>query len=286
MTDTTETTGRGAFRGWPADGLAFLAELEQDNTRGFWMAHMHRYRDAVLEPTRALAAALSRGVRAAAGVPPARRPAVPARGRAVPHRHRGDRLRAGRHPVRGAALHTWPGGADRPPAVRRRPAAPVPGGGRRPAGGGAGGRAGRAARRGPGARRRAGLAHPAPTLPARPPPPARSCACAACTSTARGRRATGSRRGRRWTGCARRGGRRGRWPTGWTRTSAGGRSGPAGRDRRAGRRSPSSRIGARAPIEATADHRERSTATLPPTAVDSVDARGPRRTPAAGPGAR
>ena len=59
MTDTTETAGQGAFRGWPADGLAFLAELEQDNTRGFWMAHLHRYRDAVLEPTRALAAALS-----------------------------------------------------------------------------------------------------------------------------------------------------------------------------------------------------------------------------------
>ena len=51
MTDT--------FQGWPADGLAFLAELEQDNTRGFWMAHMHRYRDGLLEPTRALAGALT-----------------------------------------------------------------------------------------------------------------------------------------------------------------------------------------------------------------------------------
>ena len=59
MTDTTEITGQGAFRGWPADGLAFLAELEQDNTRGFWMAHMHRYRDGLLEPTRALAGALT-----------------------------------------------------------------------------------------------------------------------------------------------------------------------------------------------------------------------------------
>jgi uncharacterized protein (DUF2461 family) len=59
MTDTTETAERGAFRGWPADGLAFLAELEQDNTRGFWMANMHRYRDGLLEPTRALAAALT-----------------------------------------------------------------------------------------------------------------------------------------------------------------------------------------------------------------------------------
>ena len=59
MTDTTDTPERGAFHGWPADGLAFLAELEQDNTRAFWMAHLHRYRDAVLEPTRALAGALS-----------------------------------------------------------------------------------------------------------------------------------------------------------------------------------------------------------------------------------
>lgn len=58
-TDTVETTGQGGFRGWPADGLAFLAELEQDNTREFWMAHMHRYRDGLLEPTRALAAALT-----------------------------------------------------------------------------------------------------------------------------------------------------------------------------------------------------------------------------------
>jgi len=62
MTDITETTAEaatGGFRGWPADGLAFLAELEQDNTRGFWMAHMHRYRDGLLEPTRALAGTLA-----------------------------------------------------------------------------------------------------------------------------------------------------------------------------------------------------------------------------------
>jgi uncharacterized protein (DUF2461 family) len=62
MTDITETTGEaatGGFRGWPADGLAFLAELEQDNTRGFWMTHMHRYRDGLLGPTRALAADLT-----------------------------------------------------------------------------------------------------------------------------------------------------------------------------------------------------------------------------------
>jgi uncharacterized protein (DUF2461 family) len=47
------------FPGFPADGLAFLAELEQDNSRAFWTANVHRYRVALLEPARALAAALT-----------------------------------------------------------------------------------------------------------------------------------------------------------------------------------------------------------------------------------
>jgi uncharacterized protein (DUF2461 family) len=55
MSDTPET----AFGGWPADGLAFLAELERDNSRAFWTANSHRHREALLEPTRALAAALA-----------------------------------------------------------------------------------------------------------------------------------------------------------------------------------------------------------------------------------
>lgn len=61
MTETaeaTDTTGTG-FRGWPPDALAFLGELERDNTRTFWTANAHRYRAAVLEPTRALAAGLA-----------------------------------------------------------------------------------------------------------------------------------------------------------------------------------------------------------------------------------
>jgi uncharacterized protein (DUF2461 family) len=64
MTDTPGTPGtptrqRDAFHGWPADGLGFLAELERDNSRAFWTANVHRYREALLEPTRALAAALA-----------------------------------------------------------------------------------------------------------------------------------------------------------------------------------------------------------------------------------
>jgi Conserved hypothetical protein (DUF2461) len=55
----TETTTNTGFRGWPADALVFLAELEQDNTRAFWIANAHRHRAALLEPTRALAAALT-----------------------------------------------------------------------------------------------------------------------------------------------------------------------------------------------------------------------------------
>jgi uncharacterized protein (DUF2461 family) len=96
MTDITETTGRDAFRGWPADGLAFLAELEQDNTRGFWMAHMHRYRDAVLEPTRALAAALTEEF----GAPRVLRPHVDRRFRPTVEPYRTDT----------GAIVTGPGG--------------------------------------------------------------------------------------------------------------------------------------------------------------------------------
>jgi hypothetical protein len=48
-----------AFTGWPADATTFLAELTDDNTRGFWTENVHRYRTAVLEPTRALAVALT-----------------------------------------------------------------------------------------------------------------------------------------------------------------------------------------------------------------------------------
>lgn len=74
MTQTTDTTGRpvpdaaaapeagtAGFAGWPADAPAFLAELAEDNTRAFWLANVHRYRAAVLAPTRALAVALAPG---------------------------------------------------------------------------------------------------------------------------------------------------------------------------------------------------------------------------------
>jgi uncharacterized protein (DUF2461 family) len=47
------------FTGWPTDATAFLAELADDNTRGFWTDNVHRYRTALLEPTRALAVALT-----------------------------------------------------------------------------------------------------------------------------------------------------------------------------------------------------------------------------------
>jgi uncharacterized protein (DUF2461 family) len=57
VTDTTNTPG--GFGGWPADALAFLDELARDNTRAFWTANVVRYRSAVLEPTRAVAAVLA-----------------------------------------------------------------------------------------------------------------------------------------------------------------------------------------------------------------------------------
>jgi hypothetical protein len=58
MTDTS-TIDSGTFHGWPADGPAFLAELADDNSREFWAANVHRYRAALLEPTRGLAAGLT-----------------------------------------------------------------------------------------------------------------------------------------------------------------------------------------------------------------------------------
>ena len=54
MTDTTTQ-----FRGWPADATTYLAELAESNNREFWTANTHRYHTALLEPTRALAAALA-----------------------------------------------------------------------------------------------------------------------------------------------------------------------------------------------------------------------------------
>jgi uncharacterized protein (DUF2461 family) len=58
---TTDTPAPGArgFAGWPPDAPVFLAELAQDNTREFWLANVHRYRAALLAPTRALAAELA-----------------------------------------------------------------------------------------------------------------------------------------------------------------------------------------------------------------------------------
>jgi uncharacterized protein (DUF2461 family) len=47
------------FCGWPAEATAFLAELAADNTRTFWTENAKRYRAALLEPTRALAVALT-----------------------------------------------------------------------------------------------------------------------------------------------------------------------------------------------------------------------------------
>ena len=52
-------TDSPVFSGWPAEATAFLAELADDNTRTFWTENAHRYRAALLEPTRALAVALT-----------------------------------------------------------------------------------------------------------------------------------------------------------------------------------------------------------------------------------
>jgi uncharacterized protein (DUF2461 family) len=47
-----------AFSGWPTDALAFLREIDADNTAAFWAAQRHRYDTCVRPPTVTLAAAL------------------------------------------------------------------------------------------------------------------------------------------------------------------------------------------------------------------------------------
>lgn len=42
------------FRGWPAEAVAFYAELEADNTKAFWEAHRSTYDAAVKSPFAAL----------------------------------------------------------------------------------------------------------------------------------------------------------------------------------------------------------------------------------------
>ena len=43
-----------AFRGWPAEAVAFYEGLEADNSRTYWAAHKEIYESAVVAPFRAL----------------------------------------------------------------------------------------------------------------------------------------------------------------------------------------------------------------------------------------
>ena len=217
--DPMTTTDAHPFTGWPADGRGVPGRARRrqhprvlDGERA-----PLPHRAARTDPCAGRRA--DRGVRAAAGVPPARGPAVPPERRPVPHRHGHHRRRAGRHAVRGGAVGPGPRGAGRVPGVRSRAAAPVPQRRRRGGGGDARGGAGRAAPR----RSRAGRGAGVDRATAAATPPTirawRCCGCAACTSTARGRRASGSVRRSRWSRSGRRGAPPGRSPTGWTPTS-------------------------------------------------------------------
>lgn len=48
-----------AFRGWPAEALDFLEDLEHDNTKAFWDAHRDVYQRAVRGPMDELLAGLA-----------------------------------------------------------------------------------------------------------------------------------------------------------------------------------------------------------------------------------
>jgi uncharacterized protein (DUF2461 family) len=58
MSAPTITVPSVAFTGWPTDALAFLREIDADNTAAFWAAQRHRYDTCVRPPTVTLAAAL------------------------------------------------------------------------------------------------------------------------------------------------------------------------------------------------------------------------------------
>ena len=208
------------FTGWPADGPAFLAELADDNTRAFWMENVHRYRSALLEPTRALAAALTEEF----GPPRVFRPHIDRRYRpnADPYRTDTGITVAGPGGTPYAAVLSVQGltVAGRLPGVRPRAAAPLPGGRRREP-------AGEALEEVLGALRRddlvpgdvpaltgsaAGLpGRPSASRAAAPARPVRRPGVAGGRVAANG--------GAAGAGSPRRGGRRGRWPTGWTPTS-------------------------------------------------------------------
>ena len=212
-------TDTPVFSGWPAEATAFLAELAADNTRTFWTENAHRYRAALLEPTRALAVALTPEFGPAAGVPPVRGPAIPAERRPVPHGRRHHGGRAGRHAVRGGAVGPGAGGAGRPPGVRRRAATPLPGGRGRAAGGGARRGAGGAGPRRSRAGRRPCAGAAASRLPGGPPTAAVApMARPACRPRVVGGRVAGHG-GAAASGSRRLGGPHDRWPTGSRRTS-------------------------------------------------------------------
>ena len=112
------------FTGWPADarGVPGRARRRQHPRVLDGERAPLPHRAARTDPCAGRRA--DGGVRAAAGVPPARGPAVPPERRPVPHRHGHHRRRPGRHAVRGGAVGPGAGGAGRVPGVRPRAAAP------------------------------------------------------------------------------------------------------------------------------------------------------------------
>ena len=46
------------FEGFPTAALDFYDDLEVDNTKSFWEAHQHIYKESVLAPMKALTEAL------------------------------------------------------------------------------------------------------------------------------------------------------------------------------------------------------------------------------------
>jgi uncharacterized protein (TIGR02453 family) len=47
-----------SFRGWPTDAIEFFEDLEEDNTKSFWRAHLETYENSVKRPMEDLLADL------------------------------------------------------------------------------------------------------------------------------------------------------------------------------------------------------------------------------------
>ena len=120
------------FGGFPPEAITFFEGLEADNSKSYWLANKVTYDTAVRGPMEALIASVDRSFPAPEDLPAEPRRPVQQGQEPVQdgHRRASARREGGTHVLR-AALGPGPDGGQRLLAHGRRPAGPLPGGGRR-----------------------------------------------------------------------------------------------------------------------------------------------------------